>query len=193
MLLNSTPGTVCTGAYPDGTDAIKNLTANTPDVVLMDIDMPNVNGIETLKRVRGQFPAVRVLMQTVFEDEEKIFACILAGADGYILKKTPPSKLADAIQEVMEGGAPMTPTVARQVLILFNNKYPSAPKNNFDLTDRELQILSLLVQGHSYKMIADTCKISYATVNSHISHIYAKLHVQSGPEAVAKAIHEKIV
>jgi DNA-binding NarL/FixJ family response regulator len=193
MLLNSTEGMVCTGAYSDGSDAVKNVTSGEPDVVLMDIDMPDMNGIEALKLIRGQFPAIKVLMQTVFENEDKIFDSILAGADGYILKKTPPAKLIDAIHEVMEGGAPMTPTVARQVLLFFNSKHPKGSRNNFDLTERELEILSLLVQGFSYKMIAEKCNVSYSTVNTHISHIYNKLHVQSGTEAVAKAIQEKIV
>jgi DNA-binding NarL/FixJ family response regulator len=193
LLLNSTEGMVCTGAYPDGRDAVKQLTAGVPDVVLMDIDMPNVDGIAALREIRAQFPGMKVLMQTVFENEDKIFNSILAGADGYILKKTPPAKLIDAIHEVMEGGAPMTPTVARQVLLLFNNKHEKVPKNKFELTERELEILSLLVQGFSYKMIAERCCISYPTVNTHISHIYSKLHVQSGTEAVAKAIQERIV
>jgi len=193
MLLNSTEGIICCGAYPDGRDALKHIASNMPDVVLMDIDMPNINGIETLTAIRSQYPEIKVLMQTVFEQEDKIFDSILAGADGYILKKTPPSKLLEAVQEVMAGGAPMTPTVARQVLLLFNNRHQKIPKNNFDLTERELEILGLLVNGFSYKMIAEKCSVSYATVNTHISHIYEKLHVQSGTEAVAKAIQEKIV
>ncbi len=193
MLMNSTDGITCCGAYPDGRDALKHIAGNMPHVVLMDIDMPNINGIETLTAIRSQYPEIKVLMQTVFEQEDKIFDSILAGADGYILKKTPPSKLLEAVQEVMAGGAPMTPTVARQVLLLFNNRHQKIPKNNFDLTERELEILGLLVNGFSYKMIAEKCSVSYATVNTHISHIYEKLHVQSGTEAVAKAIQEKIV
>ncbi len=193
MLLNSTEGIMCCGAYPDGRDALIHIAGNMPDVVLMDIDMPNINGIQTLTAIRSQYPSLKVLMQTVFEHEDKIFDSILAGADGYILKKTPPAKLLEAVHEVMAGGAPMTPTVARQVLLLFNNRHQKIPKNNFDLTERELEILSLLVNGFSYKMIAEKCSVSYPTVNTHISHIYQKLHVQSGTEAVAKAIQEKIV
>src|SRR5258706_9807211 len=111
MLLNSTEGMQCTGAFEDCCDIIKNLLKNIPNVVLMDIDMPHVNGIEGLKLIKKQFPQVKVLMQTVFEDDAKIFDAICAGADGYILKKTPPAKLIDAITEVVSGGAPMTPTV----------------------------------------------------------------------------------
>lgn len=192
MLLNSTAGMECTGAFEDCRNVIKNIMQNIPDVVLMDIDMPHVNGIEGLQLIRKQFPQVKILMQTVFEDDDKIFAAICAGADGYILKKTPPAKLIDAITEVVSGGAPMTPTVARQVLQLFNNRNKKSA-TDFNLTDREHEILSMLVQGLSYKMIADKCNVSYSTVNSHITHIYEKLHVKSGTEAVAKAIEQKIV
>ncbi|HZV69200.1 MAG TPA: response regulator transcription factor [Saprospiraceae bacterium] len=192
MLLNSTPEMQCTGAYEDCRNVIKDLMQHLPDVVLMDIDMPHVNGIEGLHLLRKQFPHMKVLMQTVFEDDDKIFAAICAGADGYILKKTPPAKLIDAITEVMSGGAPMTPTVAWKVLQLFNNRNKKS-ETDFKLTDREHEILSMLVQGLSYKMIADKCSISYSTVNSHITHIYEKLHVRTGTEAVAKAIEQKIV
>jgi DNA-binding NarL/FixJ family response regulator len=193
LLLNSSDGLTCTGAYPDCRNVVSHIAANTPDVVLMDIDMPYVNGIEGLKLIRRHFPDVKVLMQTIFEDEDKIFDAIVAGADGYLLKKTPPAKLLEAIADVVQGGAPMTPTVARQVLLLFNNKHRSIPKNNFDLTTREQEILGYLVQGLSYKMIAAKCNISYPTVNTHISHIYEKLHVSSGTEAVAKAIEQNII
>lgn len=193
MLIDSTEGFSCVGAFEDCGNVIKNISSNISDVVLMDIDMPKVNGIDGMILIKKEFPKVKVLMQTVFEDEEKIFRAIVAGADGYILKKTPPSKLMDAITEVMEGGAPMTPAVARQVLLLFNNKHSKVSKNNFDLTKREQEILAMLVKGDSYKMIANECNISYATVNSHISHIYTKLHVNSGTEAVAKAVKEKLV
>jgi DNA-binding NarL/FixJ family response regulator len=193
LLINSSEGLTCTGAYSDCRDVVRHISSDVPDVVLMDIDMPYVNGIEGLKLIRKQFPAIKILMQTIFEDDEKIFAAIVAGADGYILKKTPPIKLLDAIAEVIQGGAPMTPSVARQVLLLFNNKHARIEKNDFNLTDREQEILGYLVQGYSYKMIADKCNISYPTVNTHISHIYEKLHVSSGTEAVAKAIEQNIV
>ena len=192
LLLNSSDGLACTGAYEDCRNIVGHISANVPDVILMDIDMPYVNGIEGLKQVREHFPTIKVLMQTIFEDDDKIFKAIVAGADGYILKKTPPAKLLESITDVMEGGAPMTPTVARQVLMLFNNKHQQIEKKDFHLTAREQEILGYLVQGLSYKMIADKCYISYPTVNSHISHIYEKLHVSSGTEAVAKAIEHNI-
>lgn len=193
MLLDSTPGMQCIGSFEDGREVMKKIVGEIPDVVLMDIDMPHVNGIEALLSIKKQFPQIKILMQTVFEDNEKIFEAICSGADGYILKKAPPAKLIDAITEVLSGGAPMTPTVARQVLQLFSHKAKKSVAADFNLTDREQEILSMLVQGLSYKMIAEKCSVSYSTVNSHISHIYEKLHVKSGTEAVAKAIQKKIV
>jgi DNA-binding NarL/FixJ family response regulator len=193
LLLNNSEGLCCCGAFEDCRNVVKNISADMPDVVLMDIDMPYVNGIEGLKLIRQAYPEIKIMMQTIFEDDTKIFDAIMAGADGYILKKTPPAKLLEAIVDLMNGGAPMTPTVARQVLSLLNPKNQKVPNKEFDLTEREQEILKLLVQGLSYKMIADKCKISYPTVNSHISHIYEKLHVNSGTEAVAKAIANKIV
>jgi DNA-binding NarL/FixJ family response regulator len=192
MLLNSTENMQCTGAFEDCRDVLKNIVQNVPDVVLMDIDMPYVNGIEGLQLIKKQFPQVRILMQTVFEDDEKIFAAICAGADGYILKKTPPAMLIDAISECHVRRSSHDATVARQVLQLFNNRNKKSV-TEFNLTERETEILSMLVQGLSYKMIAEKCNVSYSTVNSHITHIYEKLHVKSGTEAVAKAIENKIV
>ena len=192
ILLDSTDGYSCTGAYEDCRDVLRHIAGDPPDVVLMDIDMPHVNGIEGLALIKQHFPQVKVLMQTIFEDEDKIFNAIVAGADGYILKKAAPLKLLEGIREVMEGGAPMTPVVAKQVLLLFSNKHKSIPKNNFDLTPRETEILTLLVEGYSYKMIAAKCNVTYATVNSHISSIYHKLQVSSGTEAVALAIESGI-
>ncbi|MBS1744047.1 MAG: response regulator transcription factor [Bacteroidetes bacterium] len=193
LLLNSSDGLCCTGAFADCRNVVEKIAVDLPDVILMDIDMPYVNGIEGLKLVRSHYPSVKVLMQTIFEDDDKVFSAIVAGADGYILKKTAPAKLLEAINEVVEGGAPMTPTVARQVLLLFNKKHTYIQKEDFNLSVREQEILGYLVQGLSYKMIADKCNISYPTVNSHISHIYEKLHVSSGTEAVAKAMEHKIV
>ncbi len=193
LLLEDSDEFICTGAFEDCYNVIENIKDNLPDVILMDIDMPRVNGIQGLIIIRKAYPDVKVLMQTIFEDEDKIFNAIVAGADGYILKKTPPAKLMDSIKEVYEGGAPMTPTVARQVLLLFSNKHGRLPKNEFHLSEREQEILQLLVQGLSYKLIAKQGMISYATVNSHISKIYHKLHVSSAVEAVTKAIQEGLV
>lgn len=159
-----------------------------PDVVLMDIDMPGANGIEGLRRIKKADPSIYIIMQTVFEDEEKIFSAIHEGANGYFLKKTAPDKLIEGIREVLEGGAPMTPLVAGRVLGMFRKQKPEETNTNpFDLTSREEEILQMLTRGMSYKMIADATSISYHTVNSHLKKIYEKLHVHSATEAIAKA------
>ncbi|MDQ6813119.1 MAG: response regulator transcription factor [Bacteroidota bacterium] len=157
-----------------------------PDIVLMDIDMPGTNGIEGLIRIRKQAPHVFIIMQTVFEDDEKIFTAIHAGAHGYFLKKTKPDKLIEGIRDVLEGGAPMTPSVARKVLHMLTQRSSDRSRNLFELTGREIEILSMLSKGMSYKMIADAGGITYHTVNSHLKKIYEKLHVHSATEAVSK-------
>lgn len=195
LLIDLTANMECVGAFNDCREVVKRVEVTQPDVVLMDIDMPNVNGIDGLKILRKHFPDLKILMQTVFEDDEKIFSCIQAGADGYILKKASPQDLIKGIEDIMNGGAAMTPSVARQVLRLVNSQ-PNKQENkteSFKLTDRETEILGHLVKGMSYKMIADKCNISLATINTHIRHIYEKLQVNSGTEAVAKAIEHRII
>ena len=193
IMINLTEGMNCVGAFPDCSNVILDIERTRPDIVLMDIDMPKVNGIEGVKLIRTKNAGIKILMQTVFEDDEKILASICAGADGYILKKTPPHELLNGIVEVMNGGAPMTPVLARQLLRFLKKGNPELPASDFDLTQREHEILSLLVQGLSYKMIASKCNVSTATVNTHVQHIYEKLHVHSVVEAVTKAITHKIV
>ncbi|MEM9052045.1 MAG: response regulator transcription factor [Bacteroidota bacterium] len=193
LLLDTTEDMVCAGLFNDCSNVIKDVESSRPDVVLMDIDMPHVNGIEGVEKIRQVYPDLKILMQTVFEDDDKIFAAICAGADGYILKQANPLKLIDAIREVLKGGAPMTPIIAAKVLKLFQKQGASKRSNSFDLTKRELEILNLLVKGFSYKMIADECHISYPTVNSHITKIYGKLKVQSSAGAVAIALKEGLV
>ncbi len=183
---------LCVGDYENCEDVIEHLSTNSPDVVLMDIDMPKVNGIDGVKIIKRNFPSICIIMQTVFEDDEKIFTSILAGADGYILKKTPPEKLIEGIYDVVNGGAPMTASVARKVLELFQ-KQNSQSNEKFDLSDRELELLRLLVKGLSHKMIASELHISIFTVNSHVKKIYQKLHVHSVSEAVSTALQKKIV
>lgn len=160
------------------------------DIILMDIDMPGRNGIEGVRIAKSVKPEVRILMFTVFDDDKKIFDAICAGADGYLLKKTPPDRLVEGLKDVYHGGAPMTPSIARKVLEAFPKK---ETQQHETLTEKELEILQHLVQGNSYKQVAASANISIDTVRSHIKHIYAKLHVRSMSQAVAKAIHQKIV
>jgi len=193
LFINQAPDMRCVGTFENCRDVVNQVDKLRPDVVLMDIDMPEVNGIEGLKLIRQYFPNVLIVMQTVFEEEEKIFEAIRSGAHGYFLKKTSPQKLIEGIRDAMEGGAPMTATVARKVLEIFKTQSSSGAKAQFHLTSRELEILAYLVKGLSYKMIADSCNITWHTVNFHCKNIYEKLHVHSATEAVAKAIENKIV
>lgn len=193
LLLNSLEQMECIATFTDCRNVLQQIKKTNPDVVLMDIDMPYVNGIEGVRIIRSEYPNLKVIMQTVFEDDEKVFAAICAGANGYILKQANPSKLIDSILEVVNGGAPMTPIIAHKVLDFFYKTQKVVNKSNFELTKRELEILDLLVKGFSYKMIGNECNISYPTVNTHISNIYRKLQVQSVAGAVSKAIKEGLV
>jgi DNA-binding NarL/FixJ family response regulator len=193
LLLETTRDMEFAGARMNCSTVEHDLKSANPDVVLMDIDMPKVNGIKGLKLIRQFAPNIYIIMQTVFEDEEKIFEAIHAGAHGYFLKKTHPLKLIEGIRDVLDGGAPMTPSVAKKVLEVFNQQPLNRSENNFDLTPREKEILAMLAKGMSYKMIADSSDISFNTVNSHLKKIYEKLHVHSATEAVILALEKKIV
>lgn len=192
MLLNGSDGFEVLAAYKNCNNVVAEVEAFNPDVILMDIDMPGINGIEGLKQLRQVNDHAKILMLTVFDDNKNVFQAIKSGANGYILKKTPPAKLLEYIAEGASGGAPMTASVAAQVLKMFSamNNEKGA---NYDLSDREKQVLQLLVNGYSYKMIAAEMFIAIDTVRSHIRKIYEKLHVNSKSEAVAKAFKDKIV
>jgi DNA-binding NarL/FixJ family response regulator len=194
-ILNGTPGYVCCGAFADGNYWMQDIKRSDPDVVLMDIEMPGLNGIEVTKQLTNTYPAIKILIQTVFNDSEKIFNALCAGASGYILKNDAPTKYLEAINEVYNGGAPMNPVVAKKVLGFFGNKNVIliAPgTNDYQLSQREKEILQLMVGGDNYKTIAGKAFISYETVRTHVKNIYKKLHVACRSEAVFKAIQQGI-
>lgn len=193
QLVNNQEDMYCTGAFPDANKLIRNMQMANPDVVMMDINMPGISGIEAVQIIKEKFPQVQILMQTVFEENDKIFAAICAGASGYMLKKTVPQKMIEAIRETHLGGAPMTASVAVKVLQMFRSQSATEQKEYIDLSEREKEILTLLVKGKSYKAVASECFISIDTVSTHVRHIYEKLHVHSKSEAVAKAINQKLI
>jgi DNA-binding NarL/FixJ family response regulator len=192
-MIGGTAGFECAGAFPNCNNLLKNIEKAKPDVVLMDIELPGINGIEAVAMIREEFPEMKILMETIFDDDEKIFNSICAGAEGYILKHTTPAEIMEAIKDIYEGGSPMTPSIANRVLKMVKDRPDTRNKETFDLSAREKEILACLVKGMSYKMIADNCFISVETVNVHIKNIYKKLHVHSKSEAVVKAIKGKIV
>ena len=193
QLIHGSPGFMCVGSFEDCSRVIKNIKDTKPDIVLMDIQMPGINGIEAVRIIKENFPEMKILMQTVFEEDEKIFQSILAGASGYILKNTPPARILEALNEINEGGAPMSPSIASKVLKMVSNPAKTTISQSFNLSEREKEILSCLVKGMRYKRIAEVCFISVDTVRGHIRNIYEKLHVHSKSEAVAKAIKGNIV
>ena len=192
-ILNGTPGYTCCGVYADGNSWERNIKSCQPDVVLMDIEMPGLNGIEVSQHLSREFPEIKILIQTVFNDSEKIFHALCAGASGYILKNDPPNKYLEAITEVYNGGAPISPVVAKKMFSFFSNKNVVlvSPENiDYQLSERENEILQLMIAGNHYKTIAEKLFISYETVRTHVKHIYKKLHVASRSEAIQKAIHQ---
>ncbi len=193
MLINWSEGLHCCAAYPNADTILTDVKTNQPDLILMDINMPGTNGIEAVRQLRQAGWAGKVLMQTVFDDDDSLFQSILAGADGYILKKSSPQQTIQAIFDCQEGGAALTSSMAQKVLKAFQTLQPLREASDVMLSDREREVLQLLVKGYSHKMIAAECFISIHTVNSHVKKIYQKLHVNSVSEAVSKAIREGIV
>ncbi len=184
VLINGTPGFVCAGAFGNAESALKHLPGAWPDIVLMDINLPQMSGIDCVARLKMQRPGLHVLMLTVHVDSELIFKSLKAGAGGYLIKQTSPAEILEAMSDILHGGAPMTNTIARKVVLFFQQQ--PADDETACLTKRELEILTQLAKGFQYKEIADSLAINVLTVRTHIHHIYEKLHVRSRTEAVVK-------
>jgi len=192
MLISTTDGFEVCGKYTNCRNVQAEIKTERPDVVIMDIDMPGCSGIDGVRIIKEIDVTVKVIMHTVFDDDEKLFACLSNGADGYLLKRNSSVHLMPAIRDVIEGGAPMSPGIARKVLTAFH-KPKQQTGDQYHITPREQQVLERLSRGYSYRMIGMEFSISPETVKRHLKNIYQKLHVQCGPEAVAKAIREKII
>ncbi len=191
ILLDGVEAYTVAGDYENCEGAAGIIDNLKPDVVIMDIDMPGVDGIEGLRIIKEKRPGTFIIMHTVLEDEERLFQCLCYGANGYILKNSSFVMLVDAINNVLNGGAPLSPPIAKKVLQSFQQLPSKGLK--YDLTAREIEVLTWLVKGYSYKMIASSCTISIDTVRAHIRNIYAKLHVNCGREAVTIALRDRIV
>ena len=186
-LINATPGYRCTGVYASMEEALEKIPNNLPDLVLSDIGLPGIDGITGITILKERYPELLILMLTVYDDNERIFDAICAGACGYLLKKTPWEKVVEALREAVEGGSPMSPEVARRVINLFREIKP--PKEaSYELTPHEVRLLRMLVEGHSYKTAAAELHVSVNTIKFHLRHIYDKLQVHTKSEAVAKAL-----
>jgi DNA-binding NarL/FixJ family response regulator len=191
-LINGTEGYRYTGTFRSMEDALLRPWSEVPDVVLVDIGLPGMSGLEGLRRLREKYPDSALLMLTVFEDDERIFDALCAGACGYLLKRTPPAKLLESLREGKLGGAPMSPEVAQRVISLFRTIRP--PEHaGYDLTPHEVRLLKLLVEGHNYKSAAAELGVSFHTVAFHVQNIYGKLQVHSKSEAVAKALRHRLI
>jgi len=192
MLINGTSGFECTGRFRTMEEALAGVEASRPAVILTDIGLPGMNGIEGTRILSARYPDVPILALSVYGDDENVFDAICAGASGYLLKNTPPARLLEALTEVVAGGAPMSPEIARRVITLFRDFRPPE-RASYRLTPQETELLRLMVDGHHYKTAAREMGISTHTVSFHLKHIYQKLQVHSKSEAVAKALRERLI
>lgn len=195
FLIANTPGFQCCGKYRSMEEALRWLEqgpVEVPEAMLVDIGLPGMSGIEGIRILKGRYPRMLLLVLTVYDDDERIFQAICAGASGYLLKKTPPARLMEYIQEALSGGAPMSPEIARRVMELFR-KNPPPRKSEYELSPHETRLLRMLVDGHSIKSAAAGFKVTTHAVNYHLRNIYEKLHVHTRSEAVAKALKESLV
>jgi DNA-binding NarL/FixJ family response regulator len=192
MLINGTEGFRCQGSYRSMEEALEKIGRELPDVVLSDIGLPGMSGIEGIKVLKERYPNLLILMLTVYDDDERIFEAMCAGASGYLLKKTPPARLLESLKEAVAGGAPMSPEVARRVITLFREIRPPE-RAGYNLTPHETRLLKLFVEGHNYKTAAAELGVSVHTVSFHLRSIYEKLQVHSKSEAVAKALQNRLI
>jgi len=191
-LVGGADGFRCTGSYRSMEEALDKIGSDLPDGVLVDIGLPGMSGVEGVRVLKERYPQLVLLMQTVYEDDERIFDALCAGASGYLLKKTQPARLLESLREAVSGGAPMSPEVACRVIRLFREIRPPE-RADYDLTPHEIRILKLLVEGHNYKTAAAELKVTPSTINFHLQKIYEKLQVHSKSEAVAKALRNRLV
>jgi DNA-binding NarL/FixJ family response regulator len=191
-LIDGSSGFRCTGSYRSMEEALDRIAADLHDVVLVDIGLPGMDGIEGIRILKGRFPKLILLMHTVYDGDERIFDALCAGASGYLLKKTSPVRLLESLREAMAGGAPMTPEVAHQVVRLFREIRPPE-KTDEQLTPHELRLLEMLAEGHNYETAAAELSVTTHTISFHLQRIYEKLHVHSKTEAVAKALRNRLI
>ena len=194
LLINTSEEFICINAYPDTSDIIEKIGKDKPHVIIMDIEMPGMNGIDSTQILKLKFPEIAVIIFTVFEDAEKIFQSLQAGGSGYLLKNTTSTQILQALMDVHKGGSALSPTVAKKLVNFFQNKSVSADTaNDYNLTAKERELLQHMANGKSYKMIAEAMMITIETVKTHVKNIYRKLHVNSSTEAVRKALQNKMV
>lgn len=191
-LINYTPGFKCSGAFRSMEEAIQKVKYDLPDVVLSDIGLPGMSGIEGIKILKENYPNLIILMLSVYDDDERIFDALCAGASGYLLKHTPPLKLLESLKEAVSGGAPLSPEIAMKVISLFREIHPPE-RIDYDLTPHETRLLKLIVDGHNYTTAAEELGVKYSTIKFHMQNIYEKLQVHSKSEAVSKALRNRIV
>jgi DNA-binding NarL/FixJ family response regulator len=191
-LINGTPGYKCAGSFRSMEEALEKVRYELPDIMLCDIGLPGMSGIEGIRILKESHPGLLLLMLTVYDDDERIFDALCAGACGYLLKRTPPVRLLESLREAVTGGAPMSPEVANRVITLFREIRPP-DRCDYELTPHETRLLKLLVEGHNYTTAAAELGVSYNTIKFHMRHIYEKLQVHSKSEAVSKALQNRLV
>jgi DNA-binding NarL/FixJ family response regulator len=192
ILMSTSSNFKVTSAYADTRNLLKNIEQNVPDLIIMDIEMPGMNGIDATRIIKQHYPQVRIMILTVFDDDDKIFQSLCAGGSGYLLKSSTPDQILQGLRDVYNSGASLSPAVAERMVRFFQNNV-SFEKPDYSLTIKEKELLHHMVEGKSYKMISDAMKISLETVKFHIKNIYRKLHVNSSSEAIVKAIKQKII